>query len=63
MADWLRFRVLVDVDRAPGFVGGVADIFEETVDAFGFAGDAEFAPVPDELVGEENPFFPRDDAH
>ena len=51
------------VHGAPGFVGGVADIFEGTVDAFGFARDAEFAAVPDDLVGEKNPFFPRDDAH
>ena len=33
------------------------------VDALGFAGDAELASVPDDLVGKENPFLARDDAH
>ena len=61
--DVASFRVFVHLHCAPGFVGGVADIFEETVDAFRFAGDAEFAAVPDQLVGEENPFLARDDAH
>ena len=59
----LCFRVLMNLDRAPGFVGGVADIFQRAVDAFWFAGDAEFAAVPDDLVREENPLLARDDAH
>src|ERR1035438_2444248 len=59
----LRFRVLVRLHRAPGFVRGMADIFQCTVDALGLAGDAELASVPDDLVGKQNPFLARDDAH
>ena len=57
------FRVLMHLHRAPGFVGSVANIFERAVDALGFAGDAEAASMPDDLVSEENPLFARDDAH
>jgi len=39
----LGLGVLVNLYRAPGFVGGIADILQDTVDAFRFAGDAEFA--------------------
>lgn len=49
--------------RAPGLVGGVAEVFEGTVDALGLAGNAEPASVPDNLVGEENPLFAWDDSH
>ena len=59
----LRVRVLVQVYRAPGFVGGVAEIFERAIDAFGFAGDTQAATVPDDLVREEDPLFARDDFH
>jgi hypothetical protein len=44
--------VLVDLDSAPGLVGGVADVFEWAVGAFRAASDAQFAAVPDDLVGE-----------
>lgn len=47
-----RLRVLVNLDRAPGLICGVADIFQKAIDALGFAGDAELASVPDDLVGE-----------
>jgi hypothetical protein len=30
----------MNLHRAPGFVGGVADIFEQAADALGFAGEA-----------------------
>jgi hypothetical protein len=46
---------------APGFVDGVTYIFQQAIDALGFAGDAEFASVPDDLMGEQNPFLARDD--
>jgi len=49
--------------RAPGLVRGVAYIFQRAVYAFGLAGDAEFASVPDDLVGKENPFLAWDHAH
>src|SRR6267154_1361137 len=63
MPERLWSCVLVYLNRAPRFVGGVADIFQGAIHAFGFSGDTEFASVPDELVGEENPFLARDDAH
>jgi hypothetical protein len=40
----------VNVNRAPGFVGGVAKIFQRAVDAFGTAGNADGAAVKDDLV-------------
>ena len=60
---WLRFSILVHVDRAPGLVGGVAEVFERTVDTLGLARDAELASVPYDLVGKKNPLLARDDAH
>jgi hypothetical protein len=59
----LRLRVFMHLYCAPGFVGRVAEIFEGAIDAFGFAGDAQGAAVPDDLVREEDPFFTRDDFH
>src|SRR6202046_979303 len=56
-------RVLVQLHRAPGFICRVADIFQRAIDAFGFAGDAELASVPDDLVSEENPFLAWNNAH
>src|ERR1700729_1135780 len=58
-----RFRVLVHVHRAPGFVGGVAQVLERTVDTLRLASDAKLASVPDDLVGKENPLLARDDSH
>lgn len=49
--------------RAPGLIGGMAEVFEGAVDALGLAGDAEPASVPDDLVGKENPLFAWDDSH
>lgn len=39
----------------PGFVGGVAELFQGAGGAFGFAGFADLAPVVDEFVGELDP--------
>ena len=46
-----------------GFVFGVAEMLEVAVDAFGFAGDADASAVPDELVGEDDPFVLWDHGH
>jgi len=59
----LCFRVLMNLDRAPGFVGGVANIFQRAIDTLRLACDAEFASMPDDLMGKENPFLAGDDAH
>jgi hypothetical protein len=48
---------------APRLVARVADIFQRTFYALGLARNAQAASVPDDLVGEENPFFARDDVH
>ena len=45
------------------FVLGVAELFEIAGGAVGFAGEADAAAVPDELVGEDDPFVLRDDGH
>ncbi len=47
----------------PGFVGGVAELFEGALGALGFAGVADGAAVVDQLVGELNPAVVRDDLH
>lgn len=47
--------------RGPGFVGGVALVFEGAVGAAGFARDADLAAMVDELVAELNPTVLRDD--
>lgn len=47
--------------RAPGFVGGVAEVFEGAAFALRFARDADLATVVDELVGELNPAVFGDD--
>ena len=39
----------------PGFVGGVAEVFEGAVGAARFAGDADLTAVVDEFVGELDP--------
>ena len=49
--------------RAPGLIGGMADIFQQAVDTFGIARDAKFASVPNDLVSKQNPFLARDNAH
>src|SRR5579863_1388790 len=59
----LSVRVLVQADGAPSLVGGVADIFEQAVDALGLASDAELASVPDDLVRKKYPLFAGNDAH
>src|SRR5580704_14670244 len=59
----LRFCVFVHFHGAPGFIGGVAKVFEGTVEALGLTGDAELASVPDDLVGKEDPLVARDNAH
>src|ERR1700691_2594643 len=46
--------------RTPGLVGGVAEVFEGTVNALGLAGDAKLASVPDDLVRKENPLVAGD---
>src|SRR5579863_8668926 len=37
--------------------------FQRAIGAFGFAGDAQAAAVPDDLVREQDPFLPRDYLH
>jgi len=49
--------------RAPGLVGGVAEVFEGTVDALGLAGNAEPASVPDKSGGRRESTFRVDDSH
>ena len=39
---------------------GVAEMFEVAFDAFRFARLANPAPMPDQLVGKQNPFVLRD---
>src|SRR6267143_2885313 len=56
-------RIFVYVHRAPGLVSSVADVFQRAIDALRPAGVAKFAPVPDELMSEENPLFAWDDSH
>ena len=49
--------------RLPGFVFGVAELFEVAAVAFGFAGGADLSAVMDELVGEGDPAVLRNDPH
>src|SRR6202020_2900106 len=63
IAKSVDLRVGVELHRTPGFICRVADIFERAIDAFGLAGNAELAAVPDDLVSEENPFLARNNAH
>src|ERR1700731_2827906 len=49
--------------RAPGLIGGMADVFQKAIHALRFARNAELASMPDNLMGEENPLLARDDAH
>src|SRR5579862_9390822 len=51
------------VHGAPCFVPGVADIFQGALGALRFAGDAEFAAVPDDLVREQDPLLAWDNLH
>lgn len=51
------------VDRAPGLVAGMADIFQWTLDTIWLAGETQFTPVPDDLVREQNPAVPGNDLH
>lgn len=53
----------MNLDGAPRLVSGVADVFQKTIGAFRLAGNAEGASVQDDLVREDNPLVPRDDAH
>ena len=48
---------------APGFVFGVADVFKQTIDAFGRSRKTQSAPVPDELMREKNPLLSWNHAH
>src|SRR5271169_2288852 len=41
----------------------VAESFQIAFGAFRLARLADFAPVPDQLVGKQNPFFPRNYLH
>src|SRR5215831_5633816 len=45
------------------FIFRVADRCEVAFEAFGFTRDADAPSVPDQLVGELNPFVLGDDAH
>ena len=48
--DNLRLRALVNLHRAPGFIGRVAEGLQRTVDTFGGASVTELAAMPDDLV-------------
>src|SRR5690349_8861447 len=61
--DGMLFRTLVNSHRTPGLVGGITDVLQRTVHAFRTAGNAQFASVPDDLVGEQSPLFPWNDLH
>src|SRR5579862_4949230 len=58
---WLRGPV--DLDGAPGFVGGVAKILQRAIGAFRTPCDAQRAAVQDDLVREEDPLVTRDHVH
>jgi hypothetical protein len=45
------------------FVFRIAKRFEIALEAHRFAGLADFAAVPDQLMGKQDPFFLRDDLH
>ena len=47
--------------RCPGFVGGVAELFQRAIGAAGLAGYADLAAVVDEFVGELDPAVAWDD--
>ena len=47
----------------PGFVWGVAELFERTRGALGFAGFADLTTVVDEFVRELNPLVVGYDFH
>src|SRR5579863_1056527 len=59
----LRLCSLVHVHGAPGFVGGVAEIFEGALGALWLARDAEFPPMPDDLMRKQDPLVLRDHLH
>src|SRR5579871_5134326 len=59
----LTHRRLMHVDSAPRLVAGVAEIFQRAIDALGLAGITQLAPVPDDLMREQNPFVARDHLH
>jgi hypothetical protein len=58
-----KLSVYVHVYGTPGFVSGVANIFQEAFGAFGTAGEADFASMPDDLMGVEYPSVAREDLH
>ena len=49
--------------RMPGFVLGVAELFEIALIAFRLAGNADQAAVMNDLVGKIDPAVPRDHLH
>ena len=59
----LRLGALVNVDRGPGFVGSVAEVFKRTLGTFRLARDADAAAMMDDLVGEVDPLAAWDDVH
>src|SRR5260370_16864929 len=52
-----------DVEELHRFVFRIAKRFEIALDAHRFAGLTDFAAVPDQLMGKQDPFFLRDDLH
>src|SRR5208337_688446 len=54
---------LVNVHCAPGFVGGVAQVFHWTIGAFRLACKAQCAAVQDDLVRENDPLIARTYLH
>jgi hypothetical protein len=42
----------MNLHRGPGLIGGVAEIFQKAIGAFGTAGDAQLPSVPDDLVSK-----------
>src|SRR5437868_10512138 len=55
--------VLMDLDRRPALVSGVADVFEWALDAARLPRDADATSMPDQLMGEVDPLLARDDPH
>ena len=52
-----------DVEELRRFVFRIAKRFQIALEAHRFARLADFAAVPDQLMGKQDPFFLRDDLH
>src|SRR5579864_7492648 len=59
----LRFGRLVDFHSRPGLIRGMAKVFQVTLSAFWFAGDADSTSVVNDLVGKINPLLAWEHLH